>query len=154
MPSFRAGQTIGHFLEGGVCDICVARACAHAPPTQMTHAFPQTALSIVSKTRLIERRVICLSVEQKTSSPLVLPPFKKAPEKKQPKDKVREATQGRFCKMVVLANVPSLRFFGSIVPFLVLLGSVVLVFVPSFRFLGSREHPPKPPFWNSPFANP
>ena len=82
----------------------------------------------------------------------------------------REETKGRFCKRVVLANVPSFRFL-----------------VPSFRFLyprsdfwyrrsvflsprssfwysrfvfctlvpvwGSREHPPKP-FWKPPFANP
>ena len=36
--------------------------------------------------------------------------------------------------------VPSFRLLRSVVPF----------FVPSFRFWGSREHPPKPPFWKSP----
>ena len=39
---------------------------------------------------------------------------------------------------------PSFRFGGSVAPFL----------VSSFRFWGSREHPPKPPFWKQPFVEP
>ena len=59
-------------------------------------------------------------------------------------------TKGRFCKRVVLANVSSLLFLYqrsvlyTLVPFL---GAILPFIVPSFRFWGSREHPPKPPFW-------
>ena len=61
------------------------------------------------------------------------------------KRKNREETEGRFCERVVLArvvlaNVPSFRFLGSVVPFFVpsfqFLVSVVPFFVPSFQFWG------------------
>ena len=43
---------VGHFLRGGgtergVCDICVARACADARHTSDTHAFPQAPLCLL-----------------------------------------------------------------------------------------------------------
>ena len=49
---------------------------------------------------------------------------------------------GRFCNRVVLANAPSFRVLVTSFRF----------FVPSFQFWGSREHPPKPPFWKPPFC--
>ena len=53
-------------------------------------------------------------------------------------------TIGRFCQRVVLANVPSFRFLGSVVPFFVpsfrFSGSVVPFFIPSFRFFVVLGH--------------
>ena len=71
----------------------------------------------------------------------------------------REETSRRFCKGVVLAFfVPSFRLLGTVVPFLVasfrFLVPSFRFFVPSFRFWGSREHPPKPPFWKPPCCEP
>ena len=67
-------------------------------------------------------------------------------------DPIREETKGRFGKTAALANVPSFRLFGTVVPFFVpsfrfFGGASFRFFVPSFRFRGFREHPPKPPFW-------
>ena len=66
-----------------------------------------------------------------------------------------EETKGRFCKRVLLANVPSFRFLEPSLRFLYprsgFGGSVVPVFVPSFRVF---EHPPKPPFWKPPLYEP
>ena len=66
--------------------------------------------------------------------------------------------KGRFCKMVVLANVPSFQFlvpsfrFCTLVP---VFGTIIPVFVPSFRvFCGTGEHRQNHPFGNHPFANP
>ena len=61
----------------------------------------------------------------------------------------------KVVQKVVLANVPSFRCFGTIVPFLNPrsgLGTVVPFFVPSFRFWGLREHSPNQTFGNHPFA--
>ena len=60
----------------------------------------------------------------------------------------REETNGRFWKRVVLANVPSFLFFGTVGPFFVPLFRFL---VPSFLFytlvavLGVREHPREHP---------
>ena len=44
-------------MEQGVCDICVARACAHAHRADDAQAFPQPTLRVVSQSRLIASSV-------------------------------------------------------------------------------------------------
>ena len=63
----------------GVCDICVARACAdaRAPHKCDTYAFPQTTLFVLSKSSLIASSARRLLVtEKKKLSPLYAPPSK------------------------------------------------------------------------------
>ena len=59
----------GGGTERGVCDICVARACADARHTDDTHAFPQTTLFVVSKSRLIASSARHLLVTEKNVPP-------------------------------------------------------------------------------------
>ena len=81
----------------------------------------------------------------------------------------REETKGWFCRRAVLANVPSFRFFGTVVPFFV---PLFWFLVPSFRFLYPRSGfwyrravlflyphsgfwgPGTPPFRQPPFCEP
>ena len=73
----------GRFLTGGtelgVCNICVARACADTRHTNDTHDFPQTTLFVVSKSRLIASSARRLLVTEKNVPPHLGPrPFKSA----------------------------------------------------------------------------
>ena len=74
-------------MERGVCDICVARACADARHTNDTHthtararAFPQTTLFVVSKSRLIASSARHLVVTEKERTPYLGPPHLKVPD--------------------------------------------------------------------------
>ena len=60
--------------------------------------------------------------------------------------------KGRFWRMCPrFFSVPSFCFLYPRSGFLCRRFSF---FVPSFRGFGVQEHPPKPPFWKPPFANP
>ena len=66
-------------MERGVCDICVARACADARHTNDTHACPQTTLFVMSTSRPIASSARHLVVtEKKTYPPFRSPPFESA----------------------------------------------------------------------------
>ena len=69
----------GGGTERGVCDICVARACADARQTNDTNPFPQTTLFVVLKSRLITSSARHSLVTEKKRTPhLGPPPFKSA----------------------------------------------------------------------------
>ena len=59
------------------CDICVASTCADARHTNDTHAFPQTTLFVVSKSRLIASSARHLLVTEKKLTPHLGPPIEK-----------------------------------------------------------------------------
>ena len=61
--------------QNGRCNTCVARACAHARHTDDTHAFPQSTLFVVSKSRLVASLARRLHVTEKN----VPPPFRSPP---------------------------------------------------------------------------
>ena len=78
---FHRSPTIRHFLTAGgmareVCDIYVGRAYARARTrhTNDTHAFPETTVSVMSKTRLIASSARHLLVTEKKVFPIWVPP--------------------------------------------------------------------------------
>ena len=69
----------GGDIEQGVCDICVARACARACVTQMTHIPSLKPLCLLCQNQgaLRHRHVVCLS-QSKNAAPIVVPSCKSA----------------------------------------------------------------------------
>ena len=69
---------------------------------------------------------------------------------------VRGKTKGRFCTKVVLANVPSFRFWGSrsieIIAFFCQGSPAGKDFLEGS--FGTGAHLAKPPFWKPPFCKP
>ena len=67
------------------------------------------------------------------------------------RQKSREPIKGWFRRRAVLANVPSWYRGASECTLVSLIVAREHPNVPLFRLWGSREHPPKPPFWKPPF---
>ena len=62
-------------MEWGLCDICVARVCAHALRINDTRLFAETTWSVKPKSRLIASSVCVLLVTEKSISPTLVPPL-------------------------------------------------------------------------------